>query len=351
MSCNKFHSNLDGADIHTIQRWCHLNEAARLSESVTESDIGKVSKQVSGQSYYILFDNDPLIWLPLAISGTEAHATTHISGGSDEIDGDRLDIDLTPSKYTPDTTVSGLSSSEFLGAHLAGIDNALSGICSTLEHVVRHSGISTDNAIARWDGTTGEYIQNSTATLDDSGNLDTNGGSIDTSGTGAVLGSINGIKYYGKATSDPTAPAPEDGDTYYNTDLAMEMKYDETRGKWLSVESQVVQFGRNNNIAAGAFFRGINGLPFTATIGYPAFYSGTVVAFGYTRADVDAATFELTRDGGTFYSLASSATTDKDITANEDFPPDVILGARNASGGNAMTDVAAWFKLKWRSDQ
>ncbi len=32
-------------------------------------------------------------------------------------------------------------------------------------------GSSTDNAIARWDGTTGETIQNSLATIDDSGNI------------------------------------------------------------------------------------------------------------------------------------------------------------------------------------
>lgn len=32
-------------------------------------------------------------------------------------------------------------------------------------------GLSTDNAIVRWDGTTGETIQNSLVTIDDSGNI------------------------------------------------------------------------------------------------------------------------------------------------------------------------------------
>ena len=36
--------------------------------------------------------------------------------------------------------------------------------------------LSTDNAIARFDGTTGKVIQNSSATLDDNGNITTNGG-------------------------------------------------------------------------------------------------------------------------------------------------------------------------------
>jgi hypothetical protein len=35
---------------------------------------------------------------------------------------------------------------------------------------------STDNAIVRWDGATGEVIQNSSATLDDNGNIVTPGG-------------------------------------------------------------------------------------------------------------------------------------------------------------------------------
>jgi len=36
--------------------------------------------------------------------------------------------------------------------------------------------VSTDNAIVRWDGITGEQIQNSLATLDDNGNIITPGG-------------------------------------------------------------------------------------------------------------------------------------------------------------------------------
>ncbi len=45
-------------------------------------------------------------------------------------------------------------------------------------------GSSTDNAIARWDGTTGETLQNSLATIDDSGNI--NAVSYMTGGTSPV---------------------------------------------------------------------------------------------------------------------------------------------------------------------
>lgn len=57
--------------------------------------------------------------------GDVPHAPNHIHGGSDEIDGDILDIDFDPTHYTPDTSPSEVTSSEELTAHLAGIDGYL----------------------------------------------------------------------------------------------------------------------------------------------------------------------------------------------------------------------------------
>jgi len=61
------------------------------------------------------------------ISGaaSSTHASAHARGGSDEIDGDHLDIDLTPSNYSPDTTPAEAANADDLAAHLAGIDNRL----------------------------------------------------------------------------------------------------------------------------------------------------------------------------------------------------------------------------------
>ena len=60
--------------------------------------------------------------------GVAAHASTHISGGSDEIDGDRLDVDFSPSNYTRTSVGSGTG---VLDAHLKGIDLALAGAGAT----------------------------------------------------------------------------------------------------------------------------------------------------------------------------------------------------------------------------
>ena len=53
------------------------------------------------------------------------HAADHIKDGTDEIDGDQLDVDFTPSNYTPDTAPAEASDLDHLTAHLKGIDTAL----------------------------------------------------------------------------------------------------------------------------------------------------------------------------------------------------------------------------------
>ena len=63
------------------------------------------------------------------------HAPTHISSGADEIDGDKLDIDFTPTSYTPDTTPPEVTIVDELSAHLAGLDEATrrgSGVVKTI---------------------------------------------------------------------------------------------------------------------------------------------------------------------------------------------------------------------------
>lgn len=54
--------------------------------------------------------------------GVANHASTHIRGGTDEVDGDRLDIDWNPSNYTPTTAPTEVTNVDELTAHLAGLD-------------------------------------------------------------------------------------------------------------------------------------------------------------------------------------------------------------------------------------
>jgi hypothetical protein len=56
----------------------------------------------------------------------KTHASDHV-GATDQIDGDKLDIDYTPSNYTPSATPSEADDVDDLTAHLYGIDQELTG--------------------------------------------------------------------------------------------------------------------------------------------------------------------------------------------------------------------------------
>ncbi len=53
------------------------------------------------------------------------HASRHVKGGADELDGDTVDIDTTFTNFTPDTTPGTVADAAHLGAILKGMDNAL----------------------------------------------------------------------------------------------------------------------------------------------------------------------------------------------------------------------------------
>lgn len=61
-----------------------------------------------------------------------AHASRH-TGATDEIDGDQVDIDFTPTNYTPDATPAEAADVDDLTAHLKGIDTAVGAAGGTGE--------------------------------------------------------------------------------------------------------------------------------------------------------------------------------------------------------------------------
>lgn len=77
-----------------------------------------------------------------------AHAASHISGGSDEVDGDRLDIDWNPTNYTP-ALVAETTSVDHLSSHLKGIDDALASVAATprQEFVTAQNVVGADTAL------------------------------------------------------------------------------------------------------------------------------------------------------------------------------------------------------------
>jgi hypothetical protein len=168
-------------------------------------------------------------------------------------------------------------------------------------------------------------------------------------GTGGTAIADSGLRNYGSSATNPTTPTPADGDEYYNTTLKMKMTYDGSRSKWFSVETAELWFGRSGNTGAGAFFRGPGNRVYSASIGRNAEYAGTVISMTYTRADTDAVTFEITNNGASLATLASSATSGQDLTIDADFAQGDILGAKNQTGGNTVTNVHGWARIRWRA--
>ena len=155
-------------------------------------------------------------------------------------------------------------------------------------------------------------------------------------------------RIYAPGATDPVSPAPNDGDTYFNTVLHMLMYYDAARAKWLSVEASEIIFGRSGNTAAGTFYRGIDSIVTSSTVGILAEYKGTVVSIAYTRSDSDSATFELCANGTGVASLLSAATTGSSLTLNGDFNQNDVLAMKNQTGGNTTADVSGKVRFRWR---
>lgn len=332
----------------------------------------------------------------------DPHASTHISGGSDQIDGDRLDIDYSPTNYTPSTLPPQVTSIEELTAHLAGIDAAIAG--TSTDELIKitasdtTAGYLSDKIVAATgtpisfnvlngggdedleldldgdqitiDFTPTNYTpDDSIGEADEDADLSAHLAGIDNAlddfvtsssspvsdGSLAVYDGTSGnviregpFKIFPSGGTDPVG-TPAEGDIYYNTTLDMQMQYDSVRGKWLSTESIFLPFGRQGNVNTGQYYRGINGRIFSSTIGWNAIYDGTVVSVAYTRTDSDAATFEIVSNGSTIASLASAGTSGSDNSINADFSSGDIIAARNASAGNRTSNVQGWIRIKWRA--
>jgi hypothetical protein len=185
-----------------------------------------------------------------------------------------------------------------------------------------------------------------TAGNNDGGDVIISPGSGFGTGTDGIV-QVNGVKHYANSATDPTLPAPAEGDRYYNTTLEMEMRYDGSRSKWLSVETITIDCSDQGTLNSGSYFQ-VGTLRMASGRGFPAFYDGTIVSIGYTRTDTDSATFAVTEGGTTIASLASTATSGINNGLNGDFSSGSVLAVRN-DGPNALANGIVWVRLKWRA--
>lgn len=129
-------ASFDATDTYYVYA-CHpldgtLDPVFRMSKNATFPAGGwdaTNSRKIGG------FDTDgsaeiseATIWdlrtVEVGSSASTDHDASHVRGGTDEMDGDHLDIDLTPYEYSPDTSHAEAGNEDDLSAHLAGLDNA-----------------------------------------------------------------------------------------------------------------------------------------------------------------------------------------------------------------------------------
>lgn len=222
---------------------------------------------------------------------------------------------------------------------ISGTDYILisgSSVASASGSVVGPSS-STDSAIALWNGTTGQYLKNSNVVVDTSGNINN------------FQGKFNGVRFYNNSVVDPFAPSPSVGDQYYNTFLDMEMRYDGTRNKWLSVESMKYDFGRAGNTAIGSFYKNDEGTTFTASRGYVMPFNGTIISLTFFRENSALAIFQILNNGVTVVALSSSFSTGSSESINIDFVKGDRISFRNQlADGNTTIGVVGSARMKWR---
>jgi len=117
----------DQDDPTQLSHWTRVNKNI---DAATTTSKGVVELATDGESGagVVVQGNDSRL---SDSRDPNAHASDHITGGSDEIDGDKLDIDWNPSNYTPATTPAQADNVDNLTAHLYGIDQALASVGST----------------------------------------------------------------------------------------------------------------------------------------------------------------------------------------------------------------------------
>ena len=111
--------------------------------SVTASDTAPSSPtsgalwfdSTTGKTFIWYVDGSSNQWVEVGEASQLAipsHGASHVRGGSDIIDGDRLTIDYVPTGYTRNAAASGAGDVTDLTAHLSGIENRIKAVINVV---------------------------------------------------------------------------------------------------------------------------------------------------------------------------------------------------------------------------
>lgn len=106
-----------------------INRGVQVNADDLQIDASEIVNSTSGLQQVAGGGNEHILELKLH-SGADGVALTKDTNGLN-LDGDKVNIDFTPSNYTPDATPAEADDVDDLAAHLKGIDNALAGLGGT----------------------------------------------------------------------------------------------------------------------------------------------------------------------------------------------------------------------------
>jgi len=159
---------------------------------------------------------------------------------------------------------------------------------------------------------------------------------------------FGGSRNFGPREDNPTSPSPVNGDIYFNTIMGEWIFYDASRGEWLTIDSQILDFGRGQTLGSGNYYRSsADTISYSATSGHVAAWDGVIVGLGYTRDDADQADFGVTANGVTVAAVTSTATNGSTMALDGDFSAGDIIGVRN-DGPNATTSAYGWVVIRFK---
>jgi len=211
---NESNSNRGGLQVPVA---CELYALALDHNSVTTdvvtvdaqkngSDVASISSNATASNYYTVLGSPVSFAAGDRFNFQTGTVTTSSSGANRVAAFFRVPVNLTITGSAQGdilyyngsawTKLAAGSSGQFLRTQGAGANPQWATVSGTGDVVGPAS--ATDNAIARFDTTTGKLIQNSVVTIDDSGNIAT-GGSITTStgvvvsGNITVTGTVDGV--------------------------------------------------------------------------------------------------------------------------------------------------------------
>jgi hypothetical protein len=162
---------------------------------------------------------------------------------------------------------------------------------------------------------------------------------------------VAGIRYFGSSATDPTPGTPATaGDTYYNTALDMEMRYDGLRSKWLSTETVIFWVEGNGLVGGGTYYmRG--SLPLNTTTGFALPYNSTIVAVGAVRVNALDIVLDFLENtvSRTTLSMPAAPLSKVDTTKNVNLSADSVLAVRmEPAETNQSSGLIGWAMLRWR---